>query len=311
MTNKEKYRQLCLTEPSIPIYSKDWWLDATCIGGDWDVAIYEENGEIIGTWCYFYKTKLGFKIITTPFLTKYQGVWFKNPELDLLQNKIITRELLKQLPKFSSLTQFFSPTFTNWLPLYWEKFKQTTKYTFMIDDISDMNKVFDNFAYYRRRDIKRAQKLFTVEIGCDPAIFYDLRKKNLEQLNEKITYPRDGFIKLINACEKHNAGQALLCKNVNNEVVCYTYIIWDNQYSHYLISGFDVDLCKKGASDLLMYETIKYASTKTKSFDFEGSMVKGIAHNLNDFAEKQVPYYLIYKNNLFFQLYHLLKNDTY
>jgi hypothetical protein len=30
MTNKEKYREFCKNEKNLPIFSKDWWLDAVC-----------------------------------------------------------------------------------------------------------------------------------------------------------------------------------------------------------------------------------------------------------------------------------------
>lgn len=307
MTNKEKYRQLCLAEPSIPIYSKDWWLDATSLNGDWDVAIYEEDGVILGTWCYFFKIKLGFKIITTPLLTKYQGIWFKNNDYELGKSEIITNELIKQLPNFSSLTQYFSTSYTNWLPLYWNKFKQSTRYTFVIEDLTDLEKVYNNFSFYRKKAIRKAQKSYRIEFGYDASQLFELMKKNLFILNEKISFSKVEFVKLIEACEKNNSGQAILCLDSNNQIVCFNYIVWDNLTTHYILSSYDAKICKNGVTDFLLYETIKFASTKTKEFDFEGSMNKGIAYHFNYFTTKKNQYFMIYKSNLFFKIYNLLK----
>ena len=135
-----------------------------------------------------------------------------------------------------------------------------------------------------------------------------MRKKNLAQLNDIIGYQKHEFVNLVNACIEKNAGEFLVCKNAEGQIACYTFVVWDKLFTYYLISGFEPELCKKGASDLLMSETIKFAGTKTKSFDFEGSMDKGIAHNLQSFAEKQVPYYIVSKDNLLFKIFNLIKN---
>ena len=53
MTNKDLYSKLCENESTIPIFSKDWWLDAVCGDENWDVAIVEKGGEIWATMPYF------------------------------------------------------------------------------------------------------------------------------------------------------------------------------------------------------------------------------------------------------------------
>ena len=44
MTKKEKYQELCKYEKSIPIFSKDWWMDAVCGEDNWDVLLVEGGG---------------------------------------------------------------------------------------------------------------------------------------------------------------------------------------------------------------------------------------------------------------------------
>jgi hypothetical protein len=44
MANKQKYRKFCKKEKNIPVFSKDWWLDAVCGEENWDVAIVEKGG---------------------------------------------------------------------------------------------------------------------------------------------------------------------------------------------------------------------------------------------------------------------------
>lgn len=42
---KELYRKLCEQEPSIPLFSQAWWLDAVCGEAAWDVALVEKGGK--------------------------------------------------------------------------------------------------------------------------------------------------------------------------------------------------------------------------------------------------------------------------
>lgn len=39
---KDEYREFCLNEKNIPIFSKDWWLDSVCGTDNWDVALVKK-----------------------------------------------------------------------------------------------------------------------------------------------------------------------------------------------------------------------------------------------------------------------------
>ena len=78
MTSKEKYRKLCAEEPSIPIYSRAWWLDAVAPGG-WDVVTVEKNEKIIAAMPYVTAKKYGFTRIVMPPLTQKLGPWLSYP----------------------------------------------------------------------------------------------------------------------------------------------------------------------------------------------------------------------------------------
>jgi len=39
LIDKELYREFCKVEDNIPIFSKDWWMDAVCGEDKWDVIL--------------------------------------------------------------------------------------------------------------------------------------------------------------------------------------------------------------------------------------------------------------------------------
>ena len=57
------------------------------------------------------------------------------------------------------------------------------------------------------------------------------------------------------------------------------------------MGGGDPDLRNSGAASLCVWEAIKFASTVTKSFDFEGSMHEPIERFFRAFGAEQRPYF--------------------
>ena len=61
------------------------------------------------------------------------------------------------------------------------------------------------------------------------------------------------------------------------------------------MGGSDPNLRNSGAMSLCMWEAIKFASTKTKKFDFEGSMIESVERYFRAFGAEQKPYFHITK----------------
>ena len=64
-----------------------------------------------------------------------------------------------------------------------------------------------------------------------------------------------------------------------------SYFVYDEKCCYYLIGGGDPELRTSGASSLLMWEGIKFASTVSGSFDFEGSMIEPIERFFRAFGD--------------------------
>ena len=170
MVAKEKYRKLCITEPSIPIFSKDWWLDAVCGKDNWDVVVIEKGGQVIATMPFYLVKKYGMSMITMPKLTQTMGPWIKYPPNQKYTSRLsfekrIMIDLINGLPHFDSFSQNFHYSITNWLPFYWHGFKQTTRYTYVIEDLKDLEEVVSRFKGNMRNKIRKIVPVFIIIIG--------------------------------------------------------------------------------------------------------------------------------------------------
>lgn len=313
MNSKQKYKKLCEDEKTIPIFSKDWWLDATAGEDNWDVVIVEENGRVVTTFPYSSGKRYLFRLITMPPLTQKLGPWIKYPEglthYDRLafEKKVMTR-IIDRLPEFDWFLQSFDYAITNWLPFCWRGFSQTTRYTYVIEDLTDLDSVLRDFEYSKRKNIKRAEKIVEVKFDLAARDFYENHKMTLAKEGKKIEYGYAVFKRIYEACYNHDSGKTIYCVDKGGNMHSALFVIWDENSSYDLISTIDPDFRDSGSASLLIKEIIKFLSDRTKNFDFEGSMIESVEQSFRRFGAVQKQYHQISKiNSKLLRLYKFLK----
>ncbi len=300
MNSKEKYRKFCEKEP-IPIFSQHWWLDAVA-GDNWDVVLYEKNGEIWGSLPYIIKRKAIFKMVAQPKLTQKLGPYIKYPKNQRYYKKLswekeVMNALIGQLPKFDYFKQNFNYTVTNWLPFYWQGFKQTTQYTYVIDKIEDLDNFWENSVQKKSRvAIKKAKKLVDVEESEDADSFYKMAEMTFARQNLKLSYSKEFFLKLDRACKERSSRKILFARDKKSrEIHVGLYMVYDSNSIYLLASGANPSLRSSGAENLLEWNAIEFAAKEQKVLDFEGSMIQQIESHARSLGFKQVPYFQVTK----------------
>jgi len=296
LTNKDKYKAFCETRDDIPIFSEPWWLDSVCVDGDWDVCIYDKNDTILGALPYYLSKIKGLSVIRMPKFTPYLGVqFFYSDNLpDNKKNKLaqkITLELIEQLPKVAYTQQIHHPNFSNWLPFYWASYKQTTMYTYRLN-INNINIVHASFRKNLKRNLKNVSKTLSCQESNDVALFYKINKATYSRQRMNTPYSFDFLKKLDTALAQRNQRKIFITYNQEKEAVAAGYFIWDNNTAYYLAGGHTGN---REAMSWTMWHAIQYFSSRVPVFDFEGSMIKNIAHFFSGFGATPVPYHHITK----------------
>ncbi len=300
MRNIEEYREFCKVEENIPIFSRDWYLDAVCGKGNWDISLVKKGGKIVASLPYYIKKKFIFRISLLPLHVQTLGVYIKYPkgqkyEKRLSYEKDIITILIKQLPKIDYFEQSFHYSFTNWLPFYWNGYRQTTLYTYVIEDISNPDIVVNNFSNGKRRDIKKAENIVEVKFDLEAEAFYMHHKKSLEKQNKKISYTFESFNTLYKNSYIYNAGRTIYAIDSDGNIHGAIFFIWDNRSGYYLINSVEPDFRNSGSMALLVKHILKFLSNKTEKFDFEGSMIKDVEKSYRQFGTTQKAYFNISK----------------
>lgn len=304
MEDKKKlYRDFCQKENSLPLFVRDWWLDAVCGEMNWDVAIVENGGQVVATMPYYIKKKFNLTLLRMPPLTQTLGPWLR-PSKGKYANRLsyekgVMTALIEQLPSFDNFQQNWNYGYMNWLPFYWKGFNQTTCYTYVLEDMADLDAVWSGFQEKVRTDIRKAINRFRVVVRDNLGIedFLELNCKTFEQQGKQIPYSKDIVRRLDAACAERGCRRIFIAEDPKGQRHAGVYIVWDENTAYYLMGGGDPDFRSSGATSLLIWEAVRHAATVTKSFNFEGSMIERIERFFRGFGAIQKPLFTLSKTN--------------
>lgn len=298
MSNKQKYRQFCEQESTIPIFSQAWWLDAVA-GENWNVCVVERGNDIVATMPYVLQEKFGLTLLTQPKLTQTLGPWLKplagKYSKQLSQQKDLMEALINQLPKYQYFSQNWHYANTNWLPFYWKGFEQVTRYTYVIDNLSNIDVIWGAFQENIRREIRKAENKFHLVIKENLPLndFLLLNRQTFSRQGMQLPYSETFARQLLSTAKDRNQCRWFIAQDSAGLNHAGVLLVWDSESAYYLMGGGDPDLRNSGATSLCMWEAVKFASTVTKRFDFEGSMIEPIERFFRAFGAKQTSYFAL------------------
>lgn len=295
----EKWNEFVDTSLQGSIFSKSWYLEA--VQTSFEIyACIDKNKEFLGG-MIIPELKEGY--ITMPILTQTLGILLKNFNNIKYANRIskekdIIESLVNAIPNFKNYSINFNYNFTNWLPFMWRGYSQYCKYTYVIENLSNLDYIKSGLRNNIKYDINKA-------IKNDIKIYEDLPIEALYKISEK-TFNRQGLaipysLELLQCLDKilkeKEARKSFFAVDKHNNIHAANYIIYDKNSAYYLIGGGDAELRTSGATSLALWEAIKFSSKVSKKFDFEGSCIRSIEEFFRGFGGTQKMYFNIWKKN--------------
>ncbi len=300
-TNKEKYAEFCKIT-YVPIYSKPWWLDTVCSPEGWDVWLCEADGLIQAAMPYYFENRTGKTYITKAALTQNNGILFNYPQNTKLvgkaifEEKVIDRacEYIESL-KIDVYEQQYQTSFVNWLPFMWNGYSALLRYTYIIEDTTDLGKVWDGVTSKRRSVIKKGQRNSTFSEELPIARFYEEHEKIYFKQGLKCPFSYDLWEKLAIACITNDSGRISCRLSKDNDVAAISFVVWDDKSLYKLMGGPIPEYAKLDAYSALTWDEIVLAHEKGIRYDFEGSVIKRISKSFREYGATPIPYFRIRK----------------
>lgn len=301
MSNKGRYADFC-KETYVPIYSKPWWLDAVCGPENWDVWLYDTGEQILAAMPYYMEQRGPYRYITKAPLTQNNGIIFledprRKPIKEAeLQGKIIDAacNFIEEL-HLDVYEQQYPHTFQNWSPFFWRNYTNVLRYTYIIEDTSDMEKIWADFAPAYRNEIRKGQRLTTVNTEIMPSAFYAEHEKVFLKQGRNCPFSYEFWLRLYEACKAHNSCQMFSAQDEEGSIHALLFLVWDERSVYHLLGGYMPEFSSSQAYPALVYHGIQFAHEKGLAYDFEGSMIQRIAKSFRQFGGVPKPYYRIRK----------------
>lgn len=285
------------------IFEEPWWLDAVA-PGQWEcLEVKNANGEIVGRWPICYGKILGFKTIRNPQYTQTLGPWIRNDATRytryLSNKKKVLEDLITQLPK-KPYNIFLTLDSSNEyiLPFRWHGFHFTPTFSYRFNDLSNIEMLFNNIDNKRRKRILKASQFLLIKDDFGIEVLFDLIQKTNDRQNREKGLNKKLIERIDVACCEHNARKFLVAVDKVGNIHAAKYLVYDEKVCYDLLGGADPAFRESDAQSLLMWESIKFASTVSKAFDMEGSNVEYIEQNFRSFGSTFVVNYTIKRLNL-------------
>ena len=310
MTRKELYRNFCKLTPQLPIFMQDWWMDAVCAGKSWDVLLCvrtdagyrlsegaDKEEDLVAVLPYLFRERMWMRYVLMPQMTQIGGLWLcevvRNDTTAARQICTLFMETIQTL-RLSYYYQHYplgsvAPQFMQDLG-----FKIKKRVTYRMEDLADLDNVINRFSKNKKRQLQKALSLHA-DYNLNIEDFYRFHMDCLRQQGKAISYSREFLLVLERKTKRLNQSQILAIRNADEQLLAAAFLVWDKHSMYYLIPCYSPLHKDSGAGALLVLEAIKLARKLGVAFDFEGSMIRGVAQHYKQFGSTPTTYYSVEK----------------
>ncbi len=200
--------------------------------------------------------------------------------------------LIGQLSAKASIDLYLHHTCAYVLPWQWRGFRIIPCFSYRLEDISDPDMCWANFRENTRRNIRKAKKSVTVRDDIDLNVLAAMLSKTFSRQGRKNPINMDKLRHLDEAAVVHHARKLLCAVDEAGNIHAAAYFVYDEKCCYYL---FGERIRSSGIlpPSLLLWEGIRFASTVSRSFDFEGSMIEDIDRFFRAFGGNPQVYYRV------------------
>jgi hypothetical protein len=301
LSESQEWDALVEESPQGNIFTRSWWLDTVCPEG-YQLLRVRRGGRIVaGMALPNPERHRGAIVIRMPRLTQTLGPLIAPPtggkyETNLSHEMEWLRELVALIPPVDGLAFHCHHRFTNWLPFCSAGYQQTTRYTYLFDDLHNLGAIHNGMSAKTRNIIRKSQKAGIVVEECDDIeTFLPLLRLTFSRQGMELPYSDELVRRIDSACAARDARKMFAARDPEGTIHAILYHVYDSKCMYYLMQGSDPALRSSGAALLAQWHAIQYAPAVTAAYDFEGSMVEKIEHVFRSFGAVQRPYFTIFK----------------
>jgi len=277
-------------------------MDLACLKGNWDVVFAEDaDHNLEGIFVFHIRKYRGFTVLLMPPQTFYNGIYILPTESTKATTQIshdvkVIEKLLDKLPKHDLFYQQLSPQITNALSFIWQGYKLTTRYTYILEVESKTEEdLWGELKTKVRNKIRKAMDLCSIK-EIDFVTFWSHCEKSFSSKNQSTPFNKTVLENAYSVFHPKQQCKITACiDNASGEILASTFLSNDSEFTYYVAGYFNQERKESGALSFLLWDNITH--TKTKYFDFEGSMIKNVEYFFRAFGGELTPHYKVWRIN--------------
>lgn len=278
---------MCETEGArIPLFLQYWWWETVCRGKRWDVLLCERDGKVRGAMPYIDGRRLGLRHSLMPQLTMFTGPWLADvadrEALDDLWRQFVTcRWTLCKVRLSPELTAagYAMPTHLG--------FKAEVHYTYRFDPIRPLPELMAGASQLRRRDYRRLDSVLSLDEAVSPQEFADLHVTYMERQGKRDLLEHSLIVHVCTEAVAHGSGMVVGARDADGNLHDALFVVYDSECAYMLMCARGAEAPRNSMS-FLIWKAIEIMGSRTKVFDFEGSMEPGVEEYYRSFGPQKV-----------------------
>ena len=281
-----------VTQHANSVFEQPWWLDIVA-PGKWEEISIQKDGRMEARWPIVYN---GDKALM-PRETQNIGIWFRDEPNESISSRLsreksdIGQLLEKADKKFWDCRISTDNSYV--LPFIWAGFHVAPMFTYVLDNLSDTEKVRQGYSKTVKKNLKRASKIVEIVEDPDTSVLLDCMRATYRAQNRKMPISESLIESIVEESLRYNSGKMIGAVDTSGAYHACSFFVYDQNRCYYLLSGSVPELRTSGAQTLILDNAITFASSRSKIFDFEGSMVEGIEKFFRQFGGRPSEYYRI------------------
>ena len=282
-----------------PVFSRYAWLDAVApIQGGKAVRIgswYE--GRIAAGAAFIEISRGGLRKAVSPILTPYCGFLYGDERDDGSGDTSSVQQLCaEQLIRFLENRYHYTmlahdPGFSDIRPFSWKGWTTGVRYTYLLD-ISNPDAVWEKCRPRARRQVARAEKLFSVGTGCDPKVIGDIHEQTFRAKGEHLPVTGAQVAAWVKALNGNGLMEVRTALDQNGIVAGVQVNVLGPDTVYTVVYGTGSAYRDLGVDALLLWDAVKHYSRTRRYLDLVGANMPSIAFFKRGFGGDLKPYYV-------------------
>lgn len=251
----------------------------------WDVLLCECGGVVRGAMPYIDGRRLCLRHSLMPQLTMFTGPWLADAT-DTEAFGDLWRQFMSH--RWALCKARLSPELTvaGQVPPKGFGLKTEMHYTYRFDPIRPLPELMAGASQLRRRDYRRLCGVLSVDEAVSPKEFADLHVAYMERDGGRDLVEHGLIVHVCAEAVSRSSGMILGARDAEGMLHAALFAVYDSECAYMLMLARSAD-APRNAMSFLIWKAVEVMASRTRVFDFEGSMEPGVEEYYRSFGAQK------------------------